>query len=215
MTDPNYTAICLLVDRSGSMQRIRQSAEDAINEFILGQATAAVQHLDHRTIRLAVFDNEYQLIHSSRPAGECPRFFLSPRYSTALLDAMGKTITEFGAELAMLPAEQRPGTVIVAIMTDGLENASYHYKYDQIAAMVKHQQDVYQWQVLYLGANQDAIEVAARLGIDRDHAITYDANDIGTRSVVGSVSGYVATASAGGPAAFTDDDRKTAAEQQQ
>lgn len=213
MTDPSYTAICLLVDRSGSMQRIRQAAEDAINEFILGQATTAIQNLDQRTIRLAVFDNEYQLIHSSRPAGECPKFFLSPRYSTALLDAMGKTITEFGAELAMMPAEQRPGTVLLVIMTDGLENASFHYKYDQIAAMVRHQQDVYQWQALYLGADQDAIEVAARLGIDRERSITYTASSAGTRSTMDSVSGYVATASAGGPAAFTDEDRENATQQ--
>lgn len=213
MTNPNYTAICLLVDRSGSMERIRQAAEDAINEFIIGQATTAIQNLDQRTIRLAVFDNEYELVHSSRPAGECPKFFLSPRYSTALLDAMGKTITEFGAELAMLPAEQRPGTVLLAIMTDGLENASFHYKYDQIAAMVRHQQDVYQWQVLYLGANQDAIEVAARLGIDRERSVTYTASSAGTHAVMDSMSGYVATASAGGQAAFTDEDRKNATQQ--
>jgi len=212
MTDSSYTAVSLLVDRSGSMAAIRTSAEDAINEFIIGQASAAQQNGDRRTIRLATFDHDYELVHHSRtPAAIHTRFKLEPRGTTALLDAMGQAIRDFGTELAAMPPAQRPATVIFVIMTDGIENDSREYKYDQIAAMVRHQETAYGWQILYLGANQDAIATAARMGIDEGRSITYAATDHGTHSVMNSVDSYVASASAGEPAVFSDDDREDAA----
>jgi len=210
VTDTQYTAVSLLVDRSGSMAAIRTSAQDAIREFVLGQASAAQQNGDRRTIRLAVFDHEYELIHHSRPAEQCPKFTLEPRGTTALLDAMGQSIHDFGVELAAMPPADRPATVIYAILTDGIENDSQRYTYDQIAAMVRHQEKAYGWDVLYLAANQDAIATAARLGVAPGQSITYAATDQGTRSVMDSMSGYVATAAAGGPAKFTDNDRDLA-----
>ena len=92
---------------------------------------------------------------------------------TALLDAQGRTIVELGQELNHLPASERPGKVIVMTMTDGMENASQLYTDVQVAAMVEHQREVYKWQFLYLGANQDAIRVAAGIGIPRrrDHLL--------------------------------------------
>lgn len=211
MTNPQYTAVALLVDRSGSMASIRRTAEDAINEFIVGQATAAQQHGDKRTIRLAVFDHEYQLIHHSREPGAIhTRFELEPRGSTALLDAMGQSIKDFGAELAVMPPADRPATVIYAVMTDGQENDSHIYRYNEIADMVRHQEQAYGWQILYMGANQDAIATGARLGVDQGRSITYTASDCGTSAVMDSMTNFVATASAGGPAVFTDQDRKDA-----
>lgn len=208
--DPHYTAVSLLIDRSGSMTVIHTAAQDAINEFILGQASAAQQHADKRTIRLATFDHTLELVHESRPAGECPKFILDPRATTALLDSMGRTIVDFGRELAAMDPNERPDTVIFAVMTDGLENASREYKYDQIAAMVRHQEGAYGWQFLYLGANQDAIRTGESLGIDRDHSLTYRATDSGTHSVMDSMSTYVASAAAGADPVFSDEDRQNA-----
>lgn len=210
MTNPHYTAVCLLIDRSGSMTVIHTAAQDAINEFILGQASSAQQHADKRTIRLSTFDNTLELVHTSRPAAECPKFILDPRATTALLDAMGRTIVDFGRELAAMPEDERPDTVIFCVMTDGLENASREYKFDQIAAMVRHQETHYNWQFLYLGANQDAIRTGANLGIDGNHSITYASTDHGTRSVLDSMSDYVASAAAGGAPVFSDEDRQNA-----
>lgn len=75
-----------------------------------------------------------------------------------------------------MPEAARPARVIVMTMTDGLENASRYYTRAQIAAMVAHQQAVYSWQFLYLGANQDAIGVAADLGISGSASMNYRAN---------------------------------------
>lgn len=206
MTDLNYTAIMLLVDRSGSMKFLRQAAEGAINEFVNGQR----EQPGRRTIRIAQFDDEYTLVHESRPAAECPPFELIPRGTTALLDAMGRSISEFGAELAAMPPEQRPGTVIYAVMTDGLENTSKIYTWRSVHEMVRRQEQAYRWQILYLGANQDAIATAAQLGVQRDRAMTYAPTDHGTHAIYDSLDTYVATASAGQPAAFTDEDRENA-----
>lgn len=206
MTDPSYTSIMLLVDRSGSMNHLRHSAEGAINEFINGQK----EQPGPRTIRIAQFDGEYELVHPSMLAADCPRFELVPRGSTALLDAMGRSINEFGAELAAMPADRRPGTVIYAVMTDGLENSSSEFTWHEVQKMVRHQEEAYRWQILYLGANQDAVATGAQLGVRGGRAMTYAASDHGTRAVYDSLDSYVATASAGGAAAFTDEDRKNA-----
>src|ERR1044072_4093842 len=116
MTDPNHTAICLLVDRSGSMSQIQQAAQDSINEFIKGQASAEGK----RMLRLAHFDDQYQVVHPLALANRSPFYHLVPRGMTALYDAIGKGIAEFGEELSAMSEDTRPGTVIFAIMNDGM-----------------------------------------------------------------------------------------------
>ena len=213
MTNPHYTALMLVIDRSGSMNKIRVSAQDAINEFINGQAKAPGK----RTIRIIQFDYwdnrlcvEDPVRVSTDASGTAP-FVLDPRGGTPLLDAMGYAITEFGKELAALPEHQRPGTVILAVMTDGHENSSREYTWPAVKELVERHQREFGWEVLYLGANQDAIEVAAKMGVPTRSTITYAASDAGTRSVVGSMSQYVNTTAASGRAAFTDEQRQDAA----
>jgi uncharacterized protein YegL len=212
MTDPNYTAIALLVDRSGSMHVIQQSADDAINEFINTQRTAAVGE-QRRTVRVSQFDHLYENVHKSLNAKDVPRFQLFPSGMTALHDAMAQSIREFGEELAALPEDERPSTVIYAVMTDGMENASVTHTREQVRKMVQHQEEVYKWQVLYLGANQDAIQVGFGLGVRQERSLTYSASNAGTSSVVNSLGDYVAVAAAGAPAGFTDEDREEAAKE--
>lgn len=207
MTDPNYTAIMLLIDHSGSMHSIKDDAEGGVNSFVADQAKAE----GRRTIRIAEFSDEYLLVHASTDAKSVPRYSLVPFRSTALLDAMGRAITEFGQELAALPEDARPGTVIFAVMTDGHENSSREYGWGQIKALVAHQEEIYNWQVLYLGANQDAIAVGQRMGVSAGHSMSYSASSTGTRSVYNSVSDYVAVAAASaGPVEFSTEQREEA-----
>jgi hypothetical protein len=86
---------------------------------------------------------------------------------------MARLITEAGQSLAALGEDDRPGTVVVAIMTDGLENASREWTNAGIKALVEQQTTAYNWQFLYMGADQDAIEVGQSLGVHADHAVTY------------------------------------------
>jgi hypothetical protein len=107
-----------------------------------------------------------------------------PRGSTALLDAIGRTVTELGQKLAATPEAERPGQVIVAIFTDGYENASRQFDLHQINDLITQQRNTYNWQFLFLAANQDAIATAAQIGIDRQFssAVPYSAKGIHSTS---------------------------------
>lgn len=210
MTDPNYTAIALLVDASGSMRRITEEAEQTINGYIDDQRKLPTKV----TLRASTFSSgdweghEYLTrLYRSRTIKRAPRFALIAAGGTALLDAIGDEMADFGAELAKLPEEKRPAHVIFVIMTDGEENSSQRFTYPQVAEIVTRQREVYGWDVVYLGANQDAIAVGARIGVPSHSSITYDTD---RRSMVGTqsaLSNYTASSISGQEAAFTDNDR--------
>lgn len=170
MTRPDLTHLYFLLDRSGSMQSIKADTEGGFAAFIEEQRSS--QSGDCR-VTLAQFDDAYELVYTAVPLAEVPPLQLAPRGRTALLDAMGRLVIDAGAELATLPDEQRPGTVVVAVMTDGMENASTEWTHPAIRALVEQQTGTYRWQFLYMGADQDAIEVGASLGVGRDHSVTY------------------------------------------
>jgi hypothetical protein len=219
MTNPNRTAVCLCVDRSGSTQLNRKVTQDTIDEYVKAQAAAPGQV----TVRIVQFDApgkwtgqgedpwDWYLVHCpSTPAKDVPPFILQPRGMTALYDAVVITVDEFSAELGALPEDERPGTVVLAILTDGEENASERYNSLDVKARIEHQIDAYQWHVVHLGANQDAILEGAKMGIPQASSITYDATEDGVAAAGEALRAYTVTASAGGPAEFTDEDRKRA-----
>jgi hypothetical protein len=102
---------------------------------------------------------------------------------------MGTLITDAGAELAELPENERPGTVIVAIMTDGKENSSNEWNHPGIKALVEQQTGEYSWQFLYMGADQDAIEVGSSLGVNAEHSVSYGRDN--TAELLATTSGKV------------------------
>jgi uncharacterized protein YegL len=172
MTDPtshsNWTEIAFILDRSGSMQSIAETAVTGFNE-LLDQQKKEHEQTPVR-MSLILFNTEYEVPFASVPAPELPRLDMktySPDGSTALLDAIGRTIDETGSRLAAMPESQRPGKVIIAILTDGEENSSRIFNWAQISEKIRHQREVYKWEFLFLGANQDAIATASRMNIDR------------------------------------------------
>ncbi len=96
-----------------------------------------------------------------------------PQGTTALLDAVGRTIDDVGKRLHNTPGEERPSKVIVAILTDGLENASKDYSRGRVSEMIKHQQEKYSWEFIFLAANQDAIASAREISIAAKDAIAF------------------------------------------
>jgi uncharacterized protein YegL len=165
----DLTDITLIVDRSGSMNSIRADAEGGIASFLAQQASEPGQAL----LTLVQFDNHYEVVHRGTPIDQAPPYRLEPRGSTALLDAIGRAVTDTGARLAALPEAERPGLVVVVIVTDGHENASVEYTRDAVRAMIERQQSVYQWQFVYLAADQDAFAEAGKLGMPITSAATY------------------------------------------
>lgn len=168
MSNTDRTLLVFLLDRSGSMQSIKSDVEGGFAAFIDEQRQAP----GDCAATLAQFDTEYELVYHGIPVGDVPALNLQPRGATALLDAMGKLITDTATQLDAQPEDERPGTVIVAIMTDGHENSSQEWTHPAIKSLVE-QQTKRGWEFLYMGADQDAIEVGVRLGVQRDKSVTY------------------------------------------
>lgn len=126
-------------------------------------------------LSLAQFDDSYEKVYASVDIQDVPPLRLIPRGSTALYDAMVRLIGDAGAELAALPEQKRPGTVLIAVLTDGHENSSCEATGDMVKEIVERQQSEWGWQFTYLGANQDAVLTAQGLGIRAEDALTYGA----------------------------------------
>ena len=181
------TELAFILDRSGSMGSIADDAIEGFNFFLHEQ-----QHAQgNARLTLVFFDDEYLVPIRSLPVDEVvplDHTTYIPRASTALLDAIGRTIDELGVRLAAIPEPRRPGKVIVAILTDGLENASVHETWRTVSQRIRHQTEKYAWEFLFLGANQDAIATAAQLHIAAHNAANYKADGIGIRSIARSIS---------------------------
>ena len=214
MTNPNYTHIAVLLDRSGSMQSIKSDTEGGFDAFIDGQR----QNPGRCDVTLAQFDNEYEEVYIAKPIAEVPPLSMDPRGTTALLDGIGRLIITTGKRLAALPEAERPGAVIVVILTDGQENASKEFDIATIKKMITEQTNTYSWSFVYLGANQDAIDVAAGLGVAKGDAITYDGPKVkhafaATAAKVGTYRTNIAAGQSAArsrvASAFTDDQRES------
>ena len=147
----NLTEIAFVMDRSGSMESMKVEAIVAFNQFLKDQRELPGE----ARLTLVLFDTEFLKPYDNVPIKKVPELnekTYVPRAGTALLDAMGKTIDEIGKRLAATAEADRPGKVIIACMTDGEENSSQQYSNDAIAAMIRHQQEKYSWDFVFLGA---------------------------------------------------------------
>ena len=206
MPDSSYTALSVLLDRSGSMRRIREDAEGGLRSLIEDQRAQP----GRATLRFAQFDDRYEVVHPSQPIDQVGEPSLHPRGMTALLDAWGRAMTEFGEELAALPEEQRPGNVIFVVVTDGAENASREWSREQVFDMVREQTDKWGWKFLFVAANQDAVAEGAKYGVPAGQTVTYTHDSCGTRSAFGSTSSVISRTRGGKGSAFTEAERRAA-----
>lgn len=205
MTDPNYTALLLIIDRSGSMESIRTEMIGSLTTLLREQAAQP----GLLTVDVVTFDDHIETAHVQAD----PRTLvveLEPRGMTALLDAVGIGVTEFGSRLAAMPEHARPGTVLVVVATDGLENASRQWNPGAIKELLDRQRSQYGWDFVFLGANQDAVTTGAALGFAPESAIDFDADGEGTQNVVAAASRYIRTSRSGSRGSFTEEDRRNA-----
>jgi Mg-chelatase subunit ChlD len=182
-----HTEIVFVLDRSGSMQAMVEPAISGFNRLLREQQ----QVPGHARFTLVLFDDRYELPFHSVPIAEVVELDVStfvPRGSTALLDAIGRTIDDLGSKLAATPEKDRPSQVIIAILTDGEENASTRYSWDAVAKRIRHQSEKYQWQFLFLGANQDAIATAGKMSIQANNTTNFAMNEHSYSSSKGALS---------------------------
>jgi Mg-chelatase subunit ChlD len=208
MTNPEYRHIIMIVDRSGSMQACRAATEEGINGLFAGQA--GEEKDGWATASLYQFDTEHDAVFVHVPLGEVPTYRLVPRGGTALLDAVGFAFAGEGEWLASLPEHERPGAVIAVIATDGMENSSREYNRTQIQEVIKRQQEAYNWQILFIGANMNAVQVAASYGIPAPQAMTFRASPAGATASLRSVRRAMSRGRLGEGYGFTAEERTAA-----
>jgi len=167
----NLTDLTVVLDRSGSMQACQTDAEGGLNAFVEKQK----KEPGECWFTLVQFDTEYEFVHRATNIQDVPPHKLQPRGSTALLDAVGRAIVETGIRLREMAENDRPGLVIMVIITDGQENSSKEYTKAKIKEMIEHQTNVYKWQFTFLGANQDAFAEAGAMGFDKNAVANYAA----------------------------------------
>lgn len=142
-------------------------------------------------ITTVLFDDKYKMLHDRVAIGEIKditdkEYFA--RGMTGLLDAVGKTINHVGNRHKNAIDSEVPDKTIVAIITDGQENASREYSLAQVKHMIERQKEKYGREFLFLGANIDAVSVAADIGISADRAVKYEADGMGTIENFAAVS---------------------------
>ena len=178
----NLTEMVFVLDRSGSMSGLAADTIGGFNELIEKQKKIE----GDAYVTTVLFDHEYEVLHDHVALEEIApltdkEYFA--RGSTALLDAVGRTIDAVGARLAATAEEERPEHVVFVITTDGMENSSREYTAKRVRGMIEHQQQKYSWQFVFLGANMDAVSEARNLGISAKYAADFTPSHSGVRKM--------------------------------
>lgn len=203
MPNPNLRHIVLVLDRSGSMQAVKEDTEGGLAAFLEAQS----ENSGDTRVSLYQFATVYEPVYENLPLAEVPAYTLKPRGGTALLDAIGRTITSVKAQIKALDADDRPGEVVLVVLTDGAENSSREYTLPVVKQLIEKRR-AKGWQVVFLGADQDAITVATTMGIDRDHSLSYRSRS--TLRSMRAAGQMVSRGSASGRYEFTDEEREAA-----
>lgn len=205
----NLTELVFILDKSGSMSGLEKDTIGGFNSMLDQQRKVDGECV----ITTVLFDNRYELLHD-RIDIRAVQPITGKEYfvggSTALLDAIGRTIHKIDMVQKKTAEDYRAEKVMFVIITDGEENASSHYSSAKIRQLIQHQKERYGWEFIFLGANIDAVETAGRFGIDADRAVDYVPDGEGTELNFRIMSETVATFRECGavPTACLDEIRK-------
>lgn len=162
--------VIILLDKSGSMNVIREATVKGINDFIdevqktPGEGYWTLIQFDDRSSAHGAGEEFPHVTFARKMDAECPRLTLDgyrPRGSTALVDAVCLTINRIKDRLKDTDPAKRPRIMFV-IVTDGEENSSKEFTSDQLREMTAEAEAKLGWKFLYLGANQDEFSVASK-----------------------------------------------------
>jgi hypothetical protein len=179
--NPNLTEIAYILDRSGSMQPMQEPAVAAFNAFVKAQLDVP----GDARLTLIQFDDAYEVPIAACPVQDVPQLTAATytcRGSTALLDAIGRTVKDIDRRLNALSDTKKPGKVILAIFTDGEENASHEYTPKHISDLIRLYRDEKGWEFLFLAANQDAIASAGAMYMSAESSANVSFNEKGIKS---------------------------------
>jgi hypothetical protein len=205
MTDSNYSALMLIIDRSGSMSSIRDEMVGSLTTLLRDQAAQP----GLLTVDVVTFDDRIETTHVQADP-KTVEVDLQPRGMTALLDAIGVGVTDLGTRLAAMPEHARPGTVLVVVATDGHENASKEWRPSTVKQLLDTHRETFGWDFVFLGANQDAVTTSAAFGFTAESALDFDAETDAIAPAMASLSAHITRSRVGDRSGFTSEERRNA-----
>lgn len=183
----NLTHLAFIIDASGSMAPLQSDTIGGFNRILHEQRQASGE--SHVTlVTFNAFTREVFTDIDAKHVRDLSTDSYVPAGGTALIDAMGETIDRLGRLFAATPEAERPGKVLITIITDGAENSSREYTLDQIKKTVERQRREYSWELVFLGANIDAFAAAQSYGINTQNAYAFASSKQGLSASYSAVS---------------------------
>ena len=182
-----YTEIVCILDRSGSMSAIRNDTIGGFNEFLIQQKKVEGE----ARLTLVLFDDQYDVVHNNvdiKAVEPLTEDTFVPRGRTAMLDAIGRTLSTLVDRIDKASPAKQPNKVIISILTDGEENASQEYDRKSIFDMIATLREKRGWEFVFLAANQDVVAAAESLSIDSRSSVRFRSDGESTRKAFRGMS---------------------------
>ena len=180
------TELVFILDKSGSMSGLESDTIGGFNGMIEKQKLDEGEAL----VTTVLFSSQSTILHDRLPLEKIPPMTRSDYCvsgCTALLDAIGDTVEHIGTIQRYARKEDVPEHTVFIITTDGMENASHRYSSEKIKELISAKKSL-GWDFIFLGANIDSVETAAHFGIEKDSAVNYICDPLGTKTVFKSVA---------------------------
>lgn len=180
----DYTDINVVLGTGLSTIKIKEDFDEGFNRWLHEQRTTEGE----AKFSLTTFNHFFNPVYLGVDIKAVPDFFVTPSGNTALYDAIGKTIKAVGYRLDKLAEEEKPNKVLVIIITNGVDDCSKLYDLEEVKTLIKHQDDKYNWEFVFLGANMDAEKLGDDLGIPRLNSLRVTSNSQGVLAAYKSLS---------------------------
>ena len=194
----NITELVFILDRSGAMAGLESDTIGGFNSMIEKQK----KQDGGCYVSTVLFDDESEVLHDRVKLGDIPKMTdkdYTVRGCTALIDALGGAIHHIANIHKYARPEDVPEHTVFVITTDGQENASHRYTSDSVKKLIQEKKENHGWEFLFIGANIDAVETAARYGIGKGRAVNYNADAEGTEILYKTVAKAVRKVRANAP----------------
>ena len=172
--------LVFILDRSGSMSGLESDTIGGFNSMLDKQKHTAGEAI----VSTVLFDDQFEVLHNRKRISEIKSISKEQYYvrgSTALLDAIGRSIVKMASVYRKLKTDEKPEKTVFVITTDGMENASREFSKSRIKEMIEYQKERFNWEFIFLGANIDAINAARDFGIREDRVANYHSDKKGTQ----------------------------------
>ena len=174
----NITEMVFILDRSGSMCGLEKDTVGGYNSMLAKQKAIDAP----ANVTTVLFDDKYELLHDRADIKAVSPITEDEYYvrgSTALMDAIGKTIVKIESSQKHISDEYKADNVVIVIITDGMENASIEYSSSKVKEMIEVKEKENGWEFIFLGANIDAVSTAVEMGMRPERAVNYHADKEG------------------------------------